>query len=320
MSRKNRRNASFNNASEFINEQSAMYSRFTNNTKVDKYRIMEQSYLASLAEWSVTRFQWIGLPDTIDHRFLELELFYQGFVVFYYDGRFGRFLAVRATATGAPNVYGNPTGFTTVAMPGYSSVYLTPKECVPVWASYTRGTEQAKVFLYASRLAEIDVSLQTVQRSMRVNTVVAAKRSQQLTWQNVMRQVDEGIPVIYMDESFTGDELQQLNLGVEPRVLVALRDEKNQIWNEAMTMLGIDNANSDKKERLITDEVNANNGQVMVARNAAMKARREACEQINRMFKLSVSIEWDGDAPPNNENDKPESEDEEGSDNGDIHD
>lgn len=293
MSRKNKRDAVFSNASMFIGNAVENGGAFTNSTKVDRQHIIEQSYLESLAEWSVTRFKWIGLPDTIDHRFLELTLFQQGMVLFYYDERFARFMAVKGMGVGPVNVYGNPTQFQTVSMPGYQGVALSPKECVPIWANYARTSETAKVYTYASKLAEIDISLRTVQRSMRVNTIVGAKRSQQLSWQNIMQQAERGIDVIYADESLQLDSLQSINLGVDPRILVTLRDEKNQIWNEAMTMLGIDNANSDKKERLITDEVNANNGQVMVARNAAMKARREAAEQINSIWKLSVSVEWD---------------------------
>lgn len=59
---------------------------------------------------------------------------------------------------------------------------------------------------------------------------------------------------------------------------------KNMVWNEAMTFLGIDNANTDKKERLVENEVTANNGQVEASRYIMLNARRQACKQINEMF------------------------------------
>ena len=137
------------------------------------------------------------------------------------------------------------------------------------------------------------MSLNLVSKSMRVNTVVSATRSQQLSLQNLMRQREEGVDVIYSDETLALESVQALDLSVNPQTLAGLRDERNQLWNEAMTVLGIGNANQDKKERLVASEVGANNDQVLISRNAALKARRDAADQINRMFELDISVEWD---------------------------
>ena len=233
------------------------------------------------------------MPDTVDTRFLERQLFLQGFALFYFDKRFMRYMAVQASEIGQPNVYGNPVSFQTVSMPGYSSIRLNSKNCVPIWSSYTRTVEWDVVRLYAARLAEIDMSLNLVSKAMRVNTVVSATRSQQLSLQNLMRQREEGVDVIYSDETLALDTVQALDLSVNPQTLAGLRDERNQLWNEAMTVLGIGNANQDKKERLVASEVGANNDQVLISRNAALKARRDAADQINRMFELDISVEWD---------------------------
>lgn len=315
MSRKRNVNPSFQNTNDFAAKNSAtMFSPFTQSSKTDKFRQLEFAHVRSLTDWSTTRFKWKGLPDTVDARFLETQLFYQGFAVFYYDSRLGRYLVARATIMGQPNVYGNPTMFRTMDMPGYKGIVLKPSQCVPIWSSYSRMVERDLVLLYAARLAEVDLSLKTVARAMRINTIVSAKRSQHLSMVNMFKQLDEGIDVLYMDESFEMDAVQPLDLGINPQVLSSLRDEKNQLWNEAMTQLGIGNSNQDKKERLVADEVAANDEQIIIARNAAMKPRREAAEQINRMFDLSVSVEWDDMqdemlAPQNQE-----------VDNGDVHD
>ena len=137
------------------------------------------------------------------------------------------------------------------------------------------------------------MSLNLVSKAMRVNTVVSATRSQQLSLQNLMRQREEGVDVIYSDETLALESVQALDLSVNPQTLAGLRDERNQLWNEAMTVLGIGNANQDKKERLVASEVGANNDQVLISRNAALKARRDAADQINRMFELDISVEWD---------------------------
>ena len=65
--------------------------------------------------------------------------------------------------------------------------------------------------------------------------------------------------------------------------------------NEALTFLGINNANTDKKERLITDEVKANDEQLYVARQVMLNARKQACEEINKMFGLNIDVEFRGE-------------------------
>ena len=92
------------------------------------------------------------------------------------------------------------------------------------------------------------------------------------------------------------DSIHALDLGLHPQTIETVRLEKNQVWNECMTMLGIQSANQDKKERLVADEVGANNGQMIAARKALLKPRREAVDRINQMFNLNISVEWDDDA------------------------
>ena len=67
---------------------------------------------------------------------------------------------------------------------------------------------------------------------------------------------------------------------------------KTQIWNEALTYLGISNINVQKKERLITDEVTRNQGGTIASRYSRLNARRDACKQINDMFGLDVWCDY----------------------------
>ena len=57
-----------------------------------------------------------------------------------------------------------------------------------------------------------------------------------------------------------------------------------------MTFLGLNNSNQDKKERVVTNEVEANNEQVEGCLNAGLTARQQACKDINRIFKTKISV------------------------------
>jgi hypothetical protein len=83
------------------------------------------------------------------------------------------------------------------------------------------------------------------------------------------------------------------------------------MWNDALTFLGIDNANTDKKERLITAEAESNDEHTDLSAEVMLKTRRIAAEQINKMYGLNVSVKI-------KEQKKPETK--EGEKDGEIHD
>ena len=88
---------------------------------------------------------------------------------------------------------------------------------------------------------------------------------------------DNGIQVLKTDAPYVGDKLTDL---------------KVQIWNEALTYLGIPNVSFNKRERMIKDEVQRTQGGVVASRFSRLKAREEACEQINTMFGLDLSVHY----------------------------
>ena len=147
-------------SSDYIREYVQRMSPFTPNPRLDQLRVMENHYIRTLTEWCSTRFQWKNLPEEdeplgISQRHIEMELFYRGMMVFYFDKRYGRYMCVRAVPIAPHNSYGDPTEFETISTVLYESVRLSIENCVPIWASYTREPELAIVHLFAARLAEI---------------------------------------------------------------------------------------------------------------------------------------------------------------------
>ena len=86
-----------------------------------------------------------------------------------------------------------------------------------------------------------------------------------------------GMKVLKTDAPFVADKLMQL---------------KFQIWNEAMTYLGISNVDMHKKERLLNDEVTRNMGSTVASRYSRLEARKQACKEINKMFNLDIDVEY----------------------------
>ena len=65
-----------------------------------------------------------------------------------------------------------------------------------------------------------------------------------------------------------------------------------QIWNEALTYLGISNISYQKKERLVSDEVIRNMGGTIASRYTRLEIRREACEKIKKLFGVEIEVDY----------------------------
>ena len=66
---------------------------------------------------------------------------------------------------------------------------------------------------------------------------------------------------------------------------------KQTIWNEFLTEIGIPNFNRDKRERMITDEVNANNTETAFSMSHWLETIRGGMDKANKMFGLDLRVE-----------------------------
>lgn len=271
--------------------------------------LIKKMYMRHLTELAINRFKWSGLPKAIDSRFLELELFRHALVTFYEETdpefvrNFGRrFFATAAAPMGQLNVYENPVKFRTYGTL-YQAKTLSGNECVPIWANMLRTPDLDIVEVYAEQLTELTITIQMNSKLLRKSKMIYANQNTRLSYANIQRQLDEGVEAIYGEEdAMNPANIQVLDLGGDPVGVLNLMIAKSKLWNECMTMLGINNANQDKKERLVADEVAANDDQVFATRGIALNARQYACEQINNKYQdangqpLNVSVEFNTDS------------------------
>lgn len=275
----------------------SIYDGFRNNPERNRKAIEERMYLRIFTEIACARFKWVGLPTGIDERFLELTLFNRALSVFYYDEEYERYFALRASGTGKINMYDNPTSYTVIGNTMINKT-LTGDKCVPIWANFLRMPDWDIASVYAMRCAELDRTIDINLMSMRHPFLMFVDDNEKLSVMNAYRQVKEGQPVI-VGTNALGDMMDQkvklLDMKIDKDEVLNLQLVKGKMWNECMTFLGINNANQDKRERLVVSEVSANNSQVLMARNVALDARNQACEIINSMYDLEVSVHWNVD-------------------------
>lgn len=252
-----------------------------------------RQYYNRLTELAISRFEWSGLPDSVDARFLELTLFAQGQCVFFYDDVLG-YLALMCTIGGELNVYRIPTKRRAYANNGYNKE-LSINDSVIIYNNTLRTGLIPDITMYATRLYNLERAIDVNANAQKTPIMILCDNAQYLTMKNMYMKYDGNQPFIFADKQFNPrDSITTLNTGA-PYVADRLYTLKTQVWNEALTYLGISNLNIQKKERLITDEVQRNTGGIVASRFSALSARQQACNEINRMFGLDVWCEFKKD-------------------------
>lgn len=243
-----------------------------------------------IKELAISRFKWNNLPDTVDERFLELTLFEQGMAVFFKDDVLG-YLALTTMIGGMLDVYRIPIQRTAYSNNGFN-MKLDNTDSVIIWNNKLHENMIYGCEMFARRLYECDRTIDVNIKAQKTPILIACSENQRLTLKNTYEQYTGNAPVIFADKDIDILKSLQSIPTLAPYVADKLLETKTQIWNECLTWLGISNTNYQKKERLISDEVTRNMGGTVASRNSALYMRKQACDEINRMFGLNVDVEF----------------------------
>lgn len=236
-------------------------------------------------------FEWESLPNNMDERWIEKYLFTSGKCIFFKDPTMGYMVAGLAQQ-GSINCYGDPT---TVYPVAENYVYSGPKlingeNCYVIRNNDLMLPEFPIVRHYAFKLCNIDRAIDVNIEAQKSPIIVRCSDKARLSLKNAINQRRDNEPVIWTtDQANIADMVDTLQISAPP-VFKDLQTQKHMILNEVFTDFGINNANMDKRERMVANEVEANNEQVKASEDVLLKAREEACKNINRIFGLNMSV------------------------------
>lgn len=249
------------------------------------------NYYNRLKELAISSFKWKNMPETIDTRFLELALFENSKAIFFKDEELDGYLALQCTYGGKLDVYRVPIKRKAYAVNGYNK-WLTKEDSVIIFNNLIRTNCKPDIEMFALRLYNLDRAIDVNANAQKTPILIECGENQQLTMEQIYQKYEGNQPVIYQNKNFDMNNVRVLKTDA-PFVADKLYTLKTEIWNEALTYLGISNININKKERLISDEVTRNMGGVVASRFSRLKARKQACEQINKMFGLNIDVEFE---------------------------
>ena len=231
----------------------------------------------------------IGIPLQwrCDERYLERALFFNGQAVYCRDEVMGD-LTLKVTLGGRLGVYGIPVEYTGYGNNGYS-IKLDPTNSVLIFNSYKRKPTFQVIQNYAMRLYELDRTIDVNCNAQKTPVLIVCDENERLSFENLYTQYEGNRPVIFGKKGLSVDNFEVLKTDA-PYVSDKLYNLKVNIFNEALTLLGISNVSIEKRERLVSDEINKAMGGTFANRMAYMSMREKAVEKINKMFGTNIEV------------------------------
>jgi hypothetical protein len=202
-------------------------------------------------------FEFEGLPEFIDTAYLNKNLLRKGSIAFFVDEVMG-FLALPYTNLSTLDVYGRPQKIQVMGQNGYRNT-LTRNEFVIMYDNNGRYPLWLDILQYAERLGQITRTIDINVAQQKTPRFWKTKAEKLKTVQDIINNVDgyENIVLTY-----DNIDLDDITIVQEPAPYVSdkLDIEKDKIWNEFLRLIGVANLSYQKKERNISDEINAMQG------------------------------------------------------------
>lgn len=248
----------------------------------------------------MTLYQWENLPDTMNQRYIENVLFYSSGIAVFNDEIVQEFYGIDSPGLlnlpfniiGYPDIYGNPQSIQVYSDNGYYRTLEKADEYVIIWGNYNRIPPYESIAMFARRMYETARAIDVNIRGQKTPKIIVASEGQKLSMQNMVKQIEGNIANIFVKDNYAAEDMIKSVDTTAPYVADKLDVHQHQIMNEFLTFCGIENSNMDKKERLVSDEVNSNYGSVEVIRNTGLMTRQEAAESINKKFGTDIKVSF----------------------------
>lgn len=258
-------------------------------------------YLERFKKIALSRFEW-KLPKSMNSMWLEKCLYYFGQASLLKTKEYG-FINTKCCSNGNINIYGLPSSLHCFSFDFESDrkLYtglienLTPAqkeqweyfEAILVQNDWDRKPTAGTLELFAYRLFEAEQTAMTNIKAQKTPVLLLIDENQRLTAENIYSKYEGNAPVIFGDKNNLSEGIIRAIKTDAPFIADKVMDYKKEIWNEALTYLGVNNIMVDKKERLVSDEANSNNELINLNLQSYLAPRQEACRQFNEKYRLT---------------------------------
>ena len=248
-------------------------------------------YYDRLKLLSTSLFKYDGLDEIFGFgasRFLENALFEKGRAVFVKDDTKG-YMVCNVNPESTLNIYNLPTKVRAWNI-GYSKTFDLD-DVVYVMNNEAQKPTSSTIELFAYRLYDVQRTMEVNLEAQKTPIAIETDDKGVLTAQNAYMQQSGNMPVIFINKDMDLGKKFNVMKTDAPYLLDKLTLYKHEIWNECMTFLGINNANTDKKQVVLTPEIESNNDLINFYLNCFYEPRKRAIDSLNEKFGLDIKID-----------------------------
>ena len=246
-------------------------------------------YNLELLRLVFSAYEFTGVPEKWDYDYMLTHIFVDG--MFTITDTEAGVIPLRCCVTGI-NYWNHPTEVQ-VAVPVLGTFRRTiGKDCALIKLQYDYKGIMPLIQRYATNLAMCDSAIAVNLMNTKAAIIGQAEDAKQAqTLKKMFDEISAGKPfvvtrngMVKIGESIIFNPVKQAFVADD--VLIV----KRKIMNEFLTRIGIGNANTDKRERLIADEVNANNEESLFSKNHWIKTVNEGLKEANRLYNLNLGF------------------------------
>lgn len=276
-----------------LNYYNSQRSPSTVHVKNTRLRRFFRKYLFQKA---ISVFKW-NLPEEWDKDYFLYTLYGLGYIAVIDTDQYG--VICQGGALGGYNLYYRPSYIiiTNPLIRGTITANLDT-DCALIKLQPDYSSIMDIVGYYADLMALASESTGINLLNVKSGTVFGAtNKSQAESYKKMYDTLSDGDPAIVIDKTMLDDQgqpswfpfTQHLK---ESYVVTDLLSDMRKIEAMFDTDIGIPNANTDKRERLITDEVNANNVETATRCELWLETLRKGIKNANAKYNLSLSVDW----------------------------
>lgn len=223
-----------------------------------------------------------GLPDTVWLPYVYNKLLYNGSIAFYIEPDIG-LIALPYQTIGKLDIYNRPIKIKCIASNGQQSRILEPKEYVIMYDNTDFRSIIPDIRLYAQKMASTERAADINVQQQRTPRIIKGSKSQEQTIKDLYAEIDRNEDVLYLYKDL---DIDDIDIVLQPAPFVAdrLDAHADRIWNNFCRLVGVSNISLQKKERLISSEVNAMQGGAIASRWSRYIPRKTAIDEINKKF------------------------------------
>lgn len=278
-----------------------------------------QDVFNRLVALATNLFKWIGLPETCDAYFFEQILLWSGMACILYDEEKGAFFSLPCVQASSMNIYYENTYYRAVSL-GYSKTFravthynkdvnlnlidptITERVGVVCYDNMQQYPLIETIMVYTDKIVDAMRAIDVAAKQLKIPALIETTEESKKSVQSAIDNIDTNVVAVMVKSKLSKalEDSRSVPTGASPQIVDALWKHLHNLWSDALTALGINNINmADKKERLITDEVNSNNDFVELNLKYRLDARKHFAENFEAAFGIIVTpeIRYEADTP-----------------------